>query len=195
MQQRRAETIELAAELGFGYSAVFITRTKALALNQKLRERAVHYGHSIRSDQTPILAQVYVAETQERAEEEYIEHLRFHFEDALRTTPQFLAPPGYLSVTELKARAGADKMHGGFDFKALQESSFVAVGSPDQVANTLGEWSEMMGSRHFNINFHVGNMPNWKVVKNLSLFASEVIPRLRGTAPSAVAGAYQPKLA
>jgi hypothetical protein len=29
----------------------------------------------------------------------------------------------------------------------------------------------------------VGNMPNWKVVKNLSLIAEEVIPRMRTAAP------------
>ena len=36
------ETIELAAELGFGYSAVFVTRDKARELNDKLRERSAH---------------------------------------------------------------------------------------------------------------------------------------------------------
>lgn len=174
------ETIELAAELGFGYSAVFITREKARLLNQRLRERAATYGHRIRPEQTPILVMAYVAETQAQAEAEFVDHMRFHFEDALRTTPQFLAPPGYLSVEELKARAAmADKMHGAFDFKAIEASSFVAVGTPEKVANQLGEWSEIMGSNHFNLNLHLGDMPHWKVVKNVTMFAEEVMPRLR----------------
>jgi alkanesulfonate monooxygenase SsuD/methylene tetrahydromethanopterin reductase-like flavin-dependent oxidoreductase (luciferase family) len=181
------ETIELAAELGFGYSAVFIPRTKALALNNKLRERAQSFGNTIRGEQLPILVQVYVAETQEQAEREFIDHHRFYFEDALRTTPQFLAPPGYLSVNELKVRAAqADKLHGTYDFKAISDAMFIAVGTPDHVASKLSEWSEMMGSRHFNMNFHLGDMPHWKVVKNLSLFAQEVIPKLRGSSATPV---------
>ena len=47
--------------------------------------------------------------------------LRFFFEDCLRTLPQFLAPPGYLSIDQLKARAAVgDKLHGAFDFKLVE---------------------------------------------------------------------------
>lgn len=175
-----SETIELAAELGFGYSAVFITRERARELNVKLRQRASEFGNVIRPEQTPTLAHVYVAETQEQAEREFIPHHQFYFEDTLRTSPQYLAPPGYLSVQELKVRAAmADKMHGSYDYKNICDSMFVAVGTPERVANLLGEWSEMMGSSHFNLNMHLGDMPHWKVVKNLTMFSEEVMPRLR----------------
>ena len=177
-------TAELAAELGFGYSAVFVTKQKALELNRKLRERAAVHGHTITPDQLPLGIITYVAESKEKAESEAVEHIRYFFEDALRTTPEFLAPPGYLSVEQLKARAAlADKLHGSFDFGAINEAFFVAVGTPDQVVNKLGEWGEFMGTSHFNILGAIGNMPNWKVVKNLSLIAEQVIPRLRRTAP------------
>ena len=182
------ETVELAAELGFGYSAVFVTKQKALELNRKLRERAASYGHTIRPDQLPLGVIAYVAETKEKAEAEAIDHIRYFFEDALRTTPEFLAPPGYLSIEQLKARAAlADKLHGSFDFSAINEAFFVAVGNPDQVVNQLGQWGEMMGTNHFNILGAIGNMPHWKVVKNLSLLAENVIPRMRATAPARAA--------
>jgi alkanesulfonate monooxygenase SsuD/methylene tetrahydromethanopterin reductase-like flavin-dependent oxidoreductase (luciferase family) len=125
----------------------------------------------------------YVAETKEKAEEEAYEHLRFFFEDALRTTPTFLAPPGYLSVDELKKRAAlADKLHGGFSFDNVNESFFVAVGTAEQVAGQIGEWGEKMDTNHFNILGAIGNMPHWKVVKNLTLIGQEVIPRVRARA-------------
>lgn len=92
------ETIEIAAENGFGYASVFVTKQRAKELNDNLRQRAQHYGHTIKPEQLPILNFVYVAETQERAEAEYIPHLQAFFTDFLRTTPQFLAPPGYLST-------------------------------------------------------------------------------------------------
>jgi alkanesulfonate monooxygenase SsuD/methylene tetrahydromethanopterin reductase-like flavin-dependent oxidoreductase (luciferase family) len=163
------ETVELAAELGFGYSAVFVTKQRALELNRKL-----------------LGVITYVAETKQKAEDEGIEHIRYFFEDALRTTPEFLAPPGYLSIEQLKMRAAlADKLHGKFDFDAVNEAFFCAVGTPDQVVDQLSQWGETMGTNHFNLMAAVGNMPNWKVVKNLSLIAEEVIPRMRTTAPVA----------
>jgi len=180
------ETVELAAELGFGYSAVFVTKQRALELNRKLRERAASYGRTIRPDQLPLGVITYVAETKQKAEDEGIEHIRYFFEDALRTTPEFLAPPGYLSIEQLKMRAAlADKLHGKFDFDAVNEAFFCAVGTPDQVVDQLSQWGETMGTNHFNLMAAVGNMPNWKVVKNLSLIAEEVIPRMRATAPVA----------
>ena len=186
------ETVELAAELGFGYSAVFVTKQRALELNRKLRERASSYGRTIRPDQMPLGVITYVAETKQKAEDEGIEHIRYFFEDALRTTPEFLNPPGYISVEQLKIRAAlADKLHGKFDFDAVNEAFFCAVGTPDQVVDQLSQWGETMGTNHFNLMAAVGNMPNWKVVKNLSLIAEEVIPRMRTTAPVACRAAAE----
>ena len=103
----------------------------------------------------------YVAETKEKAEEEAVDHIRYFFEDALRTTPTFLAPPGYLSVDQLKKRAAlADKLHGAFSFQNINESFFVAVGTADQVVEQLEGWAEKMGTNHFVIFGAIGNMPN-----------------------------------
>jgi alkanesulfonate monooxygenase SsuD/methylene tetrahydromethanopterin reductase-like flavin-dependent oxidoreductase (luciferase family) len=177
------ETVELAAKLGFGYSAVFVSKQRALELNQQLRRSSAEYGHPVRPDQLPLQVITYVAETKEKAEEEAIPHLRFFFEDALRTTPTFLAPPGYLSVAELKKRAAlADKLHGGFSFDNVNESFFLAVGTADQVVAQLEEWGGRMGTSHYNLLAAIGDMPHWKVVKNLSLIGQDVIPRVRADA-------------
>ncbi|HUZ32172.1 MAG TPA: LLM class flavin-dependent oxidoreductase [Xanthobacteraceae bacterium] len=178
------ETIDLAAQLGFGYASVFVTKPRARELNEKLRRTAAEHGHHIRPEQLPLQVITYVAETEQKAREEGIDHIRYFFEDALRTTPTFLAPPGYLSVEQLKMRAAlADKLHGKFNFDAVNESFFVAVGTADQVVEQLEQWGEQMGTNHFVMLAAPGNMPNWKVVKNLNLIAQDVIPRVRvGTA-------------
>jgi len=174
------ETIDIAAEYGFGYASVFVTQSRAAELNETLRQRAAHFGNTMRPDQFPLQTWVYVAETQEQAEREFIGHFQRFFEDFARTAPHFLAPPGYLSVDQLKQRAAlADKMHGGFDFEAISKSFFIAVGTPEKVANQIGEWSVKMKTNHFNNVMHVADMPHWKTVKNLTLFAEEVMPRLR----------------
>jgi len=70
-------------------------------------------------------------------------------------------------------------MHGGFDFKAVSGSFFIAVGTAEKVANLIGEWTTRMGTNHINSVMHVADMPHWKTVKNLTLFAQEVMPRLK----------------
>lgn len=69
---------------------------------------------------------------------------------------------------------------GAFDFKLVSDALFVAVGTADKVANQIGEWGEMMGTTHFNIQGALGDMPHWKVMKNMQLIAEDVIPRVRG---------------
>ena len=76
----------------------------------------------------------------------------------------------------------ADKLHGAFSFQNINESFFVAVGTADQVVQQLEEWGEKMGTNHFVILGAIGNMPHWKVVKNLTLIAQDVIPRMRANA-------------
>ena len=184
------ETIDLAAQLGFGYASVFVTKPRARELNEKLRRTAAEHGHHIRPEQLPLQVITYVAETEQKAREEGIDHIRYFFEDALRTTPTFLAPPGYLSVEQLKMRAAlADKLHGKFNFDAVDKSFFVAVGTADQVVEQLEQWGEQMGTNHFVMLAAPGNMPNWKVVKNLNLIAQDVIPRVR------VGAAYERRVA
>jgi len=50
------------------------------------------------------------------------------------------------------------------------------------VVSQLEEWGAQMGTNHFNLLAAVGNMPHWKVVKNLSLIGQDVIPRMRANA-------------
>jgi hypothetical protein len=39
-----------------------------------------------------------------------------------------------------------------------------------------------MGTSHYNLLAAIGDMPHWKVVKNLSLIGQDVIPRVRANA-------------
>ena len=64
------ETIELAAQFGFGYSSVFVTKQRAKDLNNELRASAARYGHTLTAEQLPLGVIAYVAETKEKAEEE-----------------------------------------------------------------------------------------------------------------------------
>ena len=94
------ETIELAAELGFGYSAVFVTKKRARAERHAARRSAEH-GHQMRPDQFPLGVMTYVAETQEKAEQEFSGPALL-LRGRTAHDPQFLAPPAICRSTSLK---------------------------------------------------------------------------------------------
>ena len=56
---------------------------------------------------------------------------------------------------------------------------------------TLGAWAEEVDSSRIVMNMHLGDMPNWKVVKNMSLFAEQVVPQLR----TGLAASRRPRVA
>jgi alkanesulfonate monooxygenase SsuD/methylene tetrahydromethanopterin reductase-like flavin-dependent oxidoreductase (luciferase family) len=55
----------------------------------------------------------------------------------------------------------------------------IACGSPDTVAETIVAWCEEAGAGRVNVVLENGDMPEWKVAKTTTLFANEVIPRIR----------------
>jgi hypothetical protein len=73
------------------------------------------------------------------------------------------------------------KLHGGagFDWDAFTTHSRVIAGTAQHVAETIARWAEEAKSSTITCHLHLGDMPNWKTIKNLTLFAEEVIPRLR----------------
>ena len=73
-------------------------------------------------------------------------------------------------------------------------SARIVCGSPQTVADTIAHWAEEAECSRFNIVIEQSDMPEWKVVKSMTLFAKEVIPRIRAKAPGArLAG--EPELA
>ena len=175
------ETVEYAAQMGWGYTCVFVTHQKQIELFRTLKENAAQHGHDIKPNQLPIGVQVYVADSEKQAREEYEPHIRWFFETGMRTTPRYLAPPGYISAEQLRVRAAmANRMHGGFDWEFQKQAFRLVAGPPDMIANKVGQWMEETGSSVVNFTCHIGDMPHWKTVKNMSLVAEEVLPRLRG---------------
>ena len=75
--------MELAAEYGYGYSVVFIPTTMQLKVFDHYRDRLAHYGHEVADDKVTIGIFAYVAETDEKAEEEFMPHVMYFFETAL----------------------------------------------------------------------------------------------------------------
>ncbi len=181
------EIVELAAELGFGYTVVFVPIAQQLRTFELFRERSARHGHPVGPEDTPIGVMAYVAENDDLARREFEPHIRSFFDTFLRTEPRYLSPPGYLSFEEFRRRVGSAfdlaKLHGGgsFDWDAFTTHSRVIAGTPERVAEAIGNWAEEAESSVITCHLHLGDMPHWKTIKNLTMFAEEVIPRLRGS--------------
>lgn len=193
------ETASLAAEWGFGYSSVLVPAELQARGFQAFREKAAEMGHAAPPDNLMFSVFCYVAETDELAEREGKEHILWYFNNALRTTQRYHGPPGYMTPEALRQRltqgmavklAGADR--GKVTWESLQPYRAIC-GSPETVAEAVIRWVEQAGATRMLCHLHLGDMPHWKTVKNLTLFAEEVIPRVRqhsaraggnGTAPA-----------
>jgi alkanesulfonate monooxygenase SsuD/methylene tetrahydromethanopterin reductase-like flavin-dependent oxidoreductase (luciferase family) len=173
------ETVELAAELGLGYSVVFIPTTAQLRVFDRYRERLAHHGHALDNKKLTFGVMAYVAETDQQAQEEFMPHCMYFFENALKTTPRYLMPPGYLTVPEFRKRLSGPDVHGSANWDELTAINRIVAGTPETVADAIAHWAEEAEVSRISLNLALGDMPHWKVVKNLTLFAEEVIPRLR----------------
>jgi alkanesulfonate monooxygenase SsuD/methylene tetrahydromethanopterin reductase-like flavin-dependent oxidoreductase (luciferase family) len=151
------------------------------------RARRAELGSPAQADDLMFSIFCYVAESDDIAEREGKDHILWYFNNALRTTPRYHAPPGYMSPGAMRQRLeqGAAVKIGAAAGKMTWEGlkPFRAVaGSPDTVASAIQGWIEQAGASTVLCHLHLGDMPHWKTVKNLTLFAEEVIPRVRGRA-------------
>jgi len=88
-------------------------------------------------------------------------------------------PPGYLTVPEFRRRISSADVHGSANWDDLTAINRIVAGTPEKVADAIAHWAEEAETSRISLNLALGDMPHWKVVKNLTLFAEEVIPRLR----------------
>ena len=106
-----------------------------------------------------------------------MEHIRYFFEDALRTTPTFLAPPGYISVEQLKIRAALPTscMAGSISMRSTSRSS-------SRSARPIGRRADRrMGRADGDQPFHHSRRDRQHAAleggEELTLIAEDVIPR------------------
>ncbi len=175
------ETVDLAVDYGLGYSIVFVPIPSQLRAFDRMRELAAERGRTVDPDDIIICVIAYVADTDEEAVREARPHIEKFFSWFHRVPPKYLLPPGYVSTEEFLRRASDAALSDGTraTWEDMVAIGRIACGSPDTVADTLAHWAEEAGCGRINVVLEHGDMPEWKTVKNMTLFANEVIPRLR----------------
>jgi alkanesulfonate monooxygenase SsuD/methylene tetrahydromethanopterin reductase-like flavin-dependent oxidoreductase (luciferase family) len=175
------ETVRLAVEFEAGYSVIFVPirqQLEAFALFRRLTEEA---GRTTRPEDLAITNIVYVADTDAEAVHEAKPHIERFFSWFHRVPAKYLLPPGYVSTDEFLRRASSAALADGprATWDDMTAIARIACGSPETVADLLAHWAEDAQTSRVIVTLSIGDMPEWKAVKNMTLFAQEVIPRIR----------------
>ena len=126
----------------------------------------------------------YVAKSDADAWDEARAHALYLFHKLSKRPLEIYLPPGYLSLDPLVQQARLDKIKSRQrSFEELVEDGFVVLGSPATVAKKLRAYQEEMGFGIFCALLHFGTLPHDLTMRNLELFAKEVMPQVRSTNP------------
>jgi alkanesulfonate monooxygenase SsuD/methylene tetrahydromethanopterin reductase-like flavin-dependent oxidoreductase (luciferase family) len=149
-------------------------------------ELAEQMGRDLNPYRLAFLQVVAVSETDERAEREYAAHLQAHYRSGLGAIPgTAMAVPGYAEPAAIEGmlRSGG---HSGMlarmktaTYRELVDSQVAIVGSPATVADQIEAFVREFRIGNLLVMLQSGSMPRDLTEKNISLFAEEVLPRLR----------------
>nr|AYM54084.1 luciferase family protein [Byssovorax cruenta] len=131
---------------------------------------------------------VVVSETDARAEEEYFPHIKYFFDKGLHVPLEYQAPPGYQDyrsmVNTMSIAAGPMQEflveRPRYRFQDYVDRGIVIGGSPATVRDRLKELVKSLNVGNLMVLLQIGSMPHELTLKNIDLFAREVLPHIRG---------------
>jgi alkanesulfonate monooxygenase SsuD/methylene tetrahydromethanopterin reductase-like flavin-dependent oxidoreductase (luciferase family) len=182
--QGSSETIRWAADPARKYPFLVTFSAEELVIRylNMYREQAREFGNESSGDQLGWAAPIYVADTDERAREEAKAGVETLFNDYLNNPSEMLLPPGYMSMASLK-RTLAMRKHlgtrGRMTIDELVGSGTVIVGSPTTVREKIERVRDATGVNRLVTMLQFGVLPDDLTKRNMEMFASEVMPKLR----------------
>ena len=148
-------------------------------------ERAAERGVDDNPYRLGFLQLVCVSETDESAQEEYEEHVKYFYQKMLRIYAPFAESPGYRSIHSIREsvrpQLGQDTMKAAteLNWKDFVEQGHIIAGSPATVRDKMEEAIKLLRVGHLMCLLHIGTMPKELTFKNMSLFSKEVMPGLK----------------
>ncbi len=179
------DTIEECARRRIPYMLTPTSQWLSKKAFEMYYEAAEKFGYTAQPSQLGRLVHTHVAETDEQAHREARPHVMWFFRNGLKIPRHHLFPPGYNSAASMlrtlqgQAKAGA-KPFWELSYEELCEQGYVIVGSAQTVIERYAEMVEQYRiGMVMSAGGHIGSMPHWLVVKNMHLFAEEVMPYFR----------------
>lgn len=159
--------------------APFELRRQSAEYFRQCCERA---GYTARYGQIGWGIGVYVAETDEQARREYEPHFWYYAHNLLKTPAPLSLPPGHTSLSTMLSVAERRRSSRPSNLRTWDEverGGYVVVGSPETVRQRLEDYAQRVGFGLLVANFSVGNVPTELTQKSMTLFAREVMPKLK----------------
>jgi alkanesulfonate monooxygenase SsuD/methylene tetrahydromethanopterin reductase-like flavin-dependent oxidoreductase (luciferase family) len=182
-------TMQMCLERGFGFN--YLSWFGARLTGQRIFDRFWELADQVGVPRNPyrlgFLQTIAVAETDERAEREYGEHLEYGFRKGLGSIPpEKLGLPGAIDIRGVQALLKDPGDFGLYyqmrtaSFRDLVDAGVVIVGSPATVREQILQFCQDYGIGNLHAMLGFGSLPRDLVMKNIQLFADEVLPHLRG---------------
>ncbi len=129
---------------------------------------------------------VLVAETDEQAEKDYLQHVKYFYEKCLAIAPYFFEAPGYRTrrSTEFAIKTnqpGEIAKYAALEksWKTFVDNEFIIAGSPATVRQRLKDACKRLRLGHLMVLLQIGSMSTELTKKNITLFGTEVMPYIK----------------
>ena len=147
-------------------------------------ERAADLGVDDNPNRLGFLQLICVSETDESAEKEYEEHVKYFYQKMLRVHGPFAEAPGYRSLNSIRESvrpqmSQATQSAGDLGWKDYLKQGHVIGGSPATVREKLTEAIKLLRVGHLMCLLQIGTMPKDLTRKNMELFTREVMPAVK----------------
>jgi alkanesulfonate monooxygenase SsuD/methylene tetrahydromethanopterin reductase-like flavin-dependent oxidoreductase (luciferase family) len=185
------ETIEWSVKRRWPFIRTYDTLDAIASMYDRLRQKAQdEEGYDPPPEQIGWMLPIYVAETDEKARQEAAEHVQYLFGWLSKRPREFTLPPGYISAQSMVRGLEVAGAKTGTSRTAdeLHELGIICFGSPETVRQRLAEAHRRLGYGRLIGLLHFGSLPHELTVKNMTLFAEEVLPFIRTLGPSGASG-------
>jgi alkanesulfonate monooxygenase SsuD/methylene tetrahydromethanopterin reductase-like flavin-dependent oxidoreductase (luciferase family) len=173
-----------APERKYPFMVTFSPAPTVVRYHNMYREAAQAHGYTAAGSQLGWATPIYVADTDERAREEAKAGIETLFNNFLRMPWEMLLPPGYTSNASLKTTmklraASLGSQAGRQTIDDLIATGTIVVGSPATVREQISRVRDQTGFEILIALLQFGVLPDELARRNMEMFASQVMPKLR----------------
>ena len=173
------ETAQWAARHGYTYVAFLTPLDVTEDLFQIYRTAAAEAGRQTVADNFGYLICCYVAETQEKADEQ-ARHFIWRMGTTTRGPREYMNPVGYRTQAgEQVAARRAIRPLIQQSFEELKENYHIVCGTPETVLETLEYLHNRLGMDHMIFYGQESRMSHDATMSNIGLFGKEVLPTVQ----------------
>ena len=173
------ETAQWAASHGYTYVAFLTPLDVTEDLFQIYRDTAAEVGHEPTADNFGYLLCCYVAETQEKADEE-ARHFIWRMGTTTRGPREYMNPVGYRTQAgEQVAARRAVRPLIQQSYEELNENYHIVAGTPDTVLEKIKYLHDRLGMDHLIFYGQESRMSHEATMANIGLFGKEVLPEIQ----------------